>query len=229
MTNLPETPTTPAGWYPDYTGQPQLRWWDGARWTEHVHANSPQPFGTAQQQAQSQGQYPGQQQAQPYSASAAPAQVAKGTPVYNPFIWVFVLLPLASIITSLTLGSATLSQISVTDSTSALRSPGYYLSGGISLLIYAASVLLAFFDHRKLRRDGFVRPFHWAFAFIPFFNYGTYVIGRSVIVRRRSGGGLAVLWTWIGLEVVAIVVGIIVAINAIEPYLNNINGVVPNA
>jgi hypothetical protein len=217
VTNLPETPTTPAGWYPDYTGQPQLRWWDGARWTEHVHASAPQSYPTAQQQAQ------------PYVATAAPAQVAKGTPVYNPFIWVFVLLPIVGIVTSLTLGTASLSRMSMTDPTSALRSPGYYLSGGISLLIYAASVLLAFFDHRRLRRDGFERPFHWAFAFIPFFNYGTYVIGRSVIVRRRSGGGLAVLWTWIALELVAIIVGIIVAVNAIEPYLNNINGVVPNA
>lgn len=31
----------PAGWYPDPAGGEQLRWWDGQRWTEHVHATAP--------------------------------------------------------------------------------------------------------------------------------------------------------------------------------------------
>ena len=26
----------PAGWYPDASGQNHLRWWDGARWTDHT-------------------------------------------------------------------------------------------------------------------------------------------------------------------------------------------------
>lgn len=29
-------PTTPANWYPDPLGRHELRYWDGARWTEHV-------------------------------------------------------------------------------------------------------------------------------------------------------------------------------------------------
>jgi uncharacterized RDD family membrane protein YckC len=33
----------PPGWYPDPTGQPVQRWWDGARWTEHVGTPQPQP------------------------------------------------------------------------------------------------------------------------------------------------------------------------------------------
>lgn len=31
MTGVP-----PAGWYPDPSGAPQLRWWDGQRWASHV-------------------------------------------------------------------------------------------------------------------------------------------------------------------------------------------------
>jgi len=46
---------TPAGWYPDPHGAPQtLRYWDGAQWTDHTHAE--------QQQAQ-QVQHQVQQQA----------------------------------------------------------------------------------------------------------------------------------------------------------------------
>lgn len=37
----PPAPTVPAGWHPDPSGAPQLRYWDGTRWTEHVHATAP--------------------------------------------------------------------------------------------------------------------------------------------------------------------------------------------
>ncbi|MGW3107017.1 phospholipid scramblase-related protein [Streptomyces sp. NPDC001100] len=48
---------TPAGWYPDPHGAPQtLRYWDGAKWTEHTNAD---------QQAQPQQQSVPQQQAGP--------------------------------------------------------------------------------------------------------------------------------------------------------------------
>ncbi|MEV0615271.1 DUF2510 domain-containing protein [Nonomuraea sp. NPDC050404] len=37
------TTQTPAGWYPDPYGEPQLRWWDGDQWTDatHVHEQGP--------------------------------------------------------------------------------------------------------------------------------------------------------------------------------------------
>jgi uncharacterized protein YxjI len=36
VASVPRMPTTPANWYPDPMGRHDLRFWDGARWTEHV-------------------------------------------------------------------------------------------------------------------------------------------------------------------------------------------------
>lgn len=40
-TAVPIPATAPAGWYPDAAGQARLRWWDGARWTNHTSDGSP--------------------------------------------------------------------------------------------------------------------------------------------------------------------------------------------
>ncbi len=44
---MTDTPQTPAGWYPDPSGAPQQRYWDGSKWTEQIHAQAPQPGGGA--------------------------------------------------------------------------------------------------------------------------------------------------------------------------------------
>ena len=38
---MSETPQP--NWYPDPYGQAELRWWDGAQWTEHTHGGGTQP------------------------------------------------------------------------------------------------------------------------------------------------------------------------------------------
>lgn len=64
LTNLANMTTqTPAGWYPDPYGEPQLRWWDGSQWTDALHAQEPQ--GQSQQPASGpQPQPPSQPSAQ---------------------------------------------------------------------------------------------------------------------------------------------------------------------
>ncbi|WP_407548570.1 phospholipid scramblase-related protein [Streptomyces sp. Pv4-95] len=72
----------PAGWYADPQGTPhQLRWWDGARWTEHTHpgqqAPSPAPNQAPQQAPHQQ---PAQQQSAPQQSAPqqqAPQQAAQ--------------------------------------------------------------------------------------------------------------------------------------------------------
>ena len=44
-------PTTPAGWYPDPSGAPGQRYFDGTRWTDHrTVASAPPPFVTNAEQ-----------------------------------------------------------------------------------------------------------------------------------------------------------------------------------
>lgn len=44
---MSETPQP--NWYPDPYGQAELRWWDGAQWTEHTHGGGTQPPQAAEQ------------------------------------------------------------------------------------------------------------------------------------------------------------------------------------
>lgn len=39
---MSEPPTNPADWYPDPYGRHELRYWDGAQWTEHVSSHGTQ-------------------------------------------------------------------------------------------------------------------------------------------------------------------------------------------
>ena len=63
-------------------------------------------------------------------------------------------------------------------------------------------------DHRWLLRQGYVRPFHWAWAFLS----SVYPIGRSVVVRRRAGRGIAPMWVTIGVLALSIIVSIVVVV-----------------
>ncbi len=195
MTNASGTPPTPAGWYKDPSGLPHLRWWDGTQWTEHLHDRSLEVYG-----------------------ATAKAVVGPDTPVYNFFIWFMAVSPALSIINLLSfdMGSYMKRSISATPTVPSASSITLSIFGWG---LYLVSVLFAALDWRKLRRDGYVRPFHWAWAFL---SAGVYVIGRSVVARRRSGRGIAPMWVWIAFAAASIVTSIVIVVAVIAAVMPSI-------
>ncbi|MCM6762261.1 DUF2510 domain-containing protein [Rathayibacter sp. ZW T2_19] len=155
---------------------------------------------------------------QPYASaprSTAPQPRDPGIVSSTPWIWVVVLLPLLSALSILLLPPDLVVESAMSSaygpSSSMGVSTAYLLGLGavqvIGFLIYAAEVVFAFLDWRQLKRAGIQRPFHWAWAFLaaPY----VYVIGRSVVVKRVTGGGLLPLWILLGVIAVSFVVGIV--------------------
>lgn len=181
--------TTPAGWYPDPSGGPNQRWWDGAQWTDQL--------------------------SNPY----APVEVLKapeGTRVYNVWIWLVVFVPYLSLPLLFTTDySQFLTNVDYTDPTSSSRlqfdmltSPGVLLGTIVGWVVIAASIVLSWVDWRWLKAAGVPRPFHWAWGFFTLGGYPVYAIGRAVVTRRRTGRGIAVMWA----AIAALVLGFIIAI-----------------
>ncbi len=168
---------TPAGWYTDPEQPNQYRWWDGYAWTDHRSAPAA-PYTPATSQA-------------PAAALKAP----EGTNWNTVWIWILVFLPYVS-----SLGVFAIRWPTSIDpnhpmqaTVDMLTSPGYLftlIAGPITLGIFA---WLAYLDWRTLQSRGVPRPFHWAWGFLSV----VYTIGRSVVVRRRTGRGISPMWVTI--------------------------------
>ncbi len=192
----PTTGSPAAGWYPVSPGSSQLRWWDGTQWTEQFHSlQSGSGFG------------PGY---------ADPEKAPDGTRPGTVWIWIFVLLPLLQLVELPLIATFYEKVFSVglsnpTAMTQLELSPasGIVAIDGISLLLYAVLVVLAVLDYRALRARGVPRPFHWAWTFL---SSTIYIIGRTVIVRRRIGAGMAPLWIYIVVVVASIVASVVVLV-----------------
>jgi hypothetical protein len=207
MTN----PATPghavAGWYPTTPGSTQLRWWDGNQWTEHFHTIGLDAPGTF----------------------AAPA----GTSANTVWIWIYALLPLAQLaelpfLVHLysVIFSAGFRNPSAINTLEFAPGSGYAALQGIGLLLAAVYVVLGVLDYRALKERGVPRPFHWAWGFFAFFTPLVYIIGRTVVARRRTGTGMAPMWV----NIVVIVVTIIAIFVVIVPILTQaINAAVSSA
>ena len=208
MSNV--TPSVPAGWYPDPAGTPRQRWWDGTSWTE----NYTEPAAASQ----------------PYTPNAAAqaAQAPTGINVYTPFIWLIALLPLIPLLSLLTIDWSSMFRFDLDNPASAATAPlGIFLSPGYLIavfggfIIYGLNAFFAYRDYSYLASVGIVRPFHWAWTFL---SSPVYVIGRSVVVGRRTGGlGKAPMWVSIGAMALSFVVTIIMTIQMFSAMTESIS------
>ncbi|MES2171619.1 MAG: DUF2510 domain-containing protein [Actinomycetota bacterium] len=203
MSNTEGTPVVVPGWYADYENPQRLRWWDGTQWTEHVSDPAPAQYSAVQ-------------------TTPLPATARLG----NVFIWIIVFLPLLAIVQLLLTDYTAIAHASLAapsgsgvEGIGVYSAPGTLLATLLSYVVAAAAIVLAFFDWRSLKRVGVDRPFHWAWAFFAVIGLGiVYVIGRSVVVHRRSGRGLAPLWVHIGIAVVYLVV-VVVKVSQMVSYV----------
>jgi hypothetical protein len=193
------TDSTPAhapapGWYADPSGAPQQRWWDGMQWNEATQPN-PAPaysFGATT----------------PYSHNAPAFESHYNINPNTPQVWVIALAPLLVIVElAILFGLGLMSMDAIMS-----EAPGAGAVDVADLILrvvaYTLVIVLAVFDHRELSRRGVDRPFHWGFAFLGI----VYMIGRTVVVKSRTGRGLAPLFVWIGAGAVGIAVPVAVGV-----------------
>src|SRR5687768_15333770 len=190
-----ESHAAAAGWYPEPSGVEGQRWWDGTRWTEYA---TPLAAPT-----HPQAQYA------PYGTETA-SRVPEGTPVDTVWVWVIVVLPSLSIIPLFLWDLEGYMLRSMANpgaaDASLYRDPMYLAGVLLGWVGYGAAVVVAYLDMVALRRLGYSRQFHWAWAFLWSL---VYLIGRAVVVRRQAGRAGATMWVAIALNA-ALFVGVLV-------------------
>ena len=208
MTDSNSTPP-PAGWYPDPAGSPRTRWWNGFGWSDTY--GEPSPSATPALTPAS---------AAPSPYGAAPAYTAaqsltapEGTAPYPPHIGALALLPLISLVVTFATGFD--AEQLVADSLAPDAPPvtaANLITGAIGWLVILLSILFGVLDWRALNRAGVPRPFHWAWIFFAVLGIPVYMVGRSIVVRKRVGSGLAPMIINLVLLLANFVAGIVISV-----------------
>jgi hypothetical protein len=189
----PTPAAAPAGWYPVSAGSANLRYWDGAAWTEHIHnpAVAVAPVATAR----------------PVQPKAP-----EGTSPNTIWFWLTVASVVVGIAGSAVSAVSAVNLGSVDDS--AVWTPAFTAALILGAIETVAYILFPILDWRVLRKRGVPSPFHWAWSLfsLPLSSPIVYVIGRTVVVKRRTGKGLAPLWVFVGLQVISWIFGLILIV-----------------
>jgi hypothetical protein len=161
-----DVPGVPAaGWFadPDPTNG-QLRWWNGAAWTEHT---APRPVEVAPPPLRGTAVGAGGRWLEAQSAPPSP---------YTPWVWVMV-------------GAPFISMASYGARAALPWAAGTIVWMLLSLAVFVLLVVSAFFDSATLRSRGFTNPAHgaWVFLIAPL----VYLSLRSSRVHKQVGKGNA--------------------------------------
>jgi hypothetical protein len=209
-----------AGWYPDPAGSPRTRWWNGTGWTESYSATTPPTAAATPWSSPADAAPAPYPNLAPYSAAPV-LRAPEGTSPSTPFIWIIALLPAASLAFSLAqLGTIDVTLAEALDPNAPLVATANLLAYGITLVIATLTIVFAFLDSRALAAKGVPRPFHWAWSFFALLSAPVYMIGRSVVARRRTGSGLAPMFVNLAIIVldfgVAVVTTIMITSRVLE-------------
>lgn len=206
--------SAPAGWYPDPSDGSRQRWWDGAQWTAHASPAAPS--------------------APQYGYASSHSEEPK-VHVDTNTVWIWLALGV-SVLPLLALflvdwdaymraimrsaqdarGTAGMGEMMQWQ----LRS---FAISAVGWVVAAAYIVLSWLDRRELGRRGIAAPFHWAWAFLGLI---VYIIGRAVVLRRRTvAGGWPPLWAGIGVSVLGIIVAAIVFVSLMQAMFAGLAGV----
>jgi hypothetical protein len=196
----PQNSSTPAGWYPDPAGTGGTRWWNGVTWTDDTH--------TAYVEA--------------HVRQAVPPASA-GTPAYNVHIWTIIALLVVSTLSVFLVNVEAQLLAGVQEGATGVPAPidaGTVINQILSFVIWGLSALFAFFDWREIKRSGVQQPFHWAWSFLSIL---VYLIGRGIIMQRRTGAGIATMWIAIAYFVFTFVYVIVIFVAAFSILMNEVS------
>ena len=156
----------------------------------------------------------------PYSPAtpAAALRAPDGTDPYTLWIWLILAIPVVQTLPIFFIDWTSFIDASLADPTglgaySVLFSPAYLVLIAFGWVGTGLMFWFAYLDWRELQRRGVPQPFHWAWIFLTLaVSYAVYTIGRSVVVKRRTGHGSAPMWITIATIVAGLVVGIWVTV-----------------
>ncbi len=150
----------------------------------------------------------------PTTAMRAP----EGTNPYTTWIWLILALPIVQALPIFFVDWSAFVEASIADptgvdATMALFSPAYVALLVLGWVGTGLTIWFAYLDWRELTRRGVPQPFHWAWIFLTLaVSYAVYTIGRSIVVTRRTGKGMAPLWITVATIVAGIIVGISISV-----------------
>ncbi len=156
---------------------------------------------------------------QPYSPTPQALRAPEGTSPSTVYFWLIVILSAVICIPSFfllgTLDMTDMMRQTLENPSDPFAMYGFmltpaYLGSLVAAFVgYAGTILLAYFDSRTLAARGVPKLFHWGFTAIPTYGTYVYVIGRAIVVRRRTGGGLAPLWVFVALQAIVFIVSLV--------------------